>query len=764
MTFILQGFAGDGGAKKYVRKAQRYRNLNKFQKSEEAYKKALEINPTYFDAQFELGLLYESAFFDKNKAFSAFKKSEELMANDTVYEVYLQLAKSYHYFEQYETAIKYYELFAKGINAEKNSGSMIIGSNTSNREQARFASQYGEHVFDGEIKNLGENVNTPFAEYVPVFIERDSTLLFTRRGTENLGDYYWDNQFYEDMYISRLGNKDFNASESFKKGDASIKSLENTKKHESVVAINAAQDTLIVYRENLLWYSTWSDSKWSEPKKFDKNINIAKYQRHACFSSDGKTMIFSSDHKEGKGGYDLYTSEKLSDGEWSEAKSLSEVINTDKDEDSPFLSNDGKRLYFASKGHEGMGGYDLFYSDKTASGWTKPVNLGTPMNSPADDIYLKIADNGRKMYLSSDRMDGFGNMDIYTFVPFGIPKFERCDTLVNLTYKISIDANESIDQEGPALIYQWELGDGAIKYGKKVVHTYKRPGEYYIKLNAIDSLTGRTVYDEDIIAIESSMPVVLGKNNIHIESFGPDTVVVDSKVIYDASLSQVPGDSITNYFWSIDSQITEDDSLEIKFEDLGEKEILLEVLSRTKDGSENRYCISKNVTVVSEEMMNEILAAQNTDSANVNVGSETNVDIGSNLVDSLIGQLPDGMEFALVNIYFDFDKYNIRKDAKETLDANIKTLENHKNVIIKVVGHTDALGSDAYNIRLSKKRAKAAVSYLKNHGISVDRIKATLYQGEGEPAVPNKNPDGSDNPTNRQKNRRVEFYVVGVLK
>ncbi len=755
-------FAGDGGVRKYMRKAQHYRNVNKFEKSEEAYKKALEIDPQNFEANFEIGLLYEAAFFDKRKAFEAFKKSETLMPTDTVYEVYLHLAKSYHYFEEYDKAIAYYEIFQSGI-SKSNSGAVITSINEQRLAQAKFARNYETRVFDGQVKNLGENVNSGFSEYVPVFIERDSTLLYTRRSTENLGDYYWDNQFYEDMYLSRIGENGFNPNEAFQKAGNSVKSLENSKKHESVVAINNSQDTLVVYRENKLWYSVWKDQKWSEPIKYPESINISKYQRHACFSRDGSTMIFSSDSEDGLGGYDLYQSEKESDGSWGEAKALSGPINTEKNEDSPFLSYDGTKLYFASTGHEGMGGYDLFYSEKDGDSWSEPINLGRPINSPADDIYLKIIDGGRKMYLSSDRMNGMGNMDIYTFVPFGLPKFKGCDTLVNLTYTVSIDANESIDNYGVPLIYQWDLGDGTITYGKKLTHVYKRPGSYYIKLNAIDSITNRVIYDEEIITVVSDIPVVLGENNVHIEPFGPDTVAIGTSAVYDATISQVPGDSITNYFWNIDNQISEADSMELTFTELGVKKLQLEILSRNSENEESRFCITKNVAVISEEDMEELLAAQN-NNTNDAEGFETNINIGSNLNDSSIGPLPDGVEFELVNIYFDFDKYNLRKDAVVTMDQNIAALKNHDNVVIKVVGHTDAFGSNAYNVRLSKKRAKAAVKYLKDNGISLDRIKATLFEGEENPAFPNKNPDGTDNPSNRQMNRRVEFYIVGVLK
>jgi hypothetical protein len=129
---------------------------------------------------------------------------------------------------------------------------------------------------------------------------------------------------------------------------------------------------------------------------------------------DGDVLIFSSDRPGGMGGKDLYRVRRLPNGEWSLPRNLGPTINTSHDEDAPFLSADGQTLYFASNGHLTMGGYDLFRSEVIEPDvWSTPSNLGYPLNTVEDDIYLTLDASGTEGYFSSARLGGFGGMDLY---------------------------------------------------------------------------------------------------------------------------------------------------------------------------------------------------------------------------------------------------------------------------------------------------------------------------------------------------------------
>jgi outer membrane protein OmpA-like peptidoglycan-associated protein/tetratricopeptide (TPR) repeat protein len=750
-TSVIAGDTGD--VKKLIKQGLRLRNVSKFEASEAKYKEAISIDPKSFEAHFQLGFLYEVAFYDKVKAKDEFQLAETYMPVDTVYELYFQLGQSCHYFEDYDRAIMYYNLFKFGIEQEDGLISVSIDKRI---EECEFAKSYQTHILDGRVKNLGENINSVFAEYAPIYIVRDSSLLYIRRGLDSLGDRYWDNLNYEEMSISQKSNGTFDKSKSFGQSADHAGYLKIFKEHESLVEINASEDTLILYQENMLWYSAFEKGEWKESIKFGKNINIGKHQRHACINTAGNEIIFSSNSDKGLGGYDLFTSIKQSDGAWSEATSLKGNVNTDKDEDSPFLSKDGKRLYFASKGHIGMGGYDIFYSDKIGDVWSEPINLGTPINSPANDIYFKKNRKDGKIYISSNRKDGFGNMDIYSFVPYGMPQFKNCDVAINRLYEVEMDAESSVDPLGTPVDYIWNMGDGQTEYGKQIKHYYLRPDTYLIELRVIDVASGVIIEDQDLVTVQGEKPpLTVGEDSLHIEAYYQDTVQLGESGYINSKYCQLNEGKITHLFWKTKGEdYIQGDSLKVDFDQLGIDTVYLEVIGRLDNGEEIHYCATKTINVLSKE---DFLAT-------VEQLGGTNIDIGSNLNDSKIIALPLGNSFNLENIYFNFDKYNIRKDARKTLEANLKVLNENSNLVINVAGHTDAMGSNDYNQLLSERRAKAAVAFLVKKGISIDRIKATLYEGEEDPAAPNINADGSDNSNGRQLNRRVEFLVVGALK
>ncbi len=149
--------------------------------------------------------------------------------------------------------------------------------------------------------------------------------------------------------------------------------------------------------------------------ELDKNINNSQYNIPSIsLSPDGNTIFFVSTQKSGFGAKDIYKSTKGVDGKWTTMENLGETINTEFDEDSPYITSDGKTLYFASKGHSGIGGYDIFKSELVDDKWSTPENIGIPINSPVDDIYYIIDKENTKGYISSNRNGGLGGMDIYS--------------------------------------------------------------------------------------------------------------------------------------------------------------------------------------------------------------------------------------------------------------------------------------------------------------------------------------------------------------
>ncbi|HSH65891.1 MAG TPA: hypothetical protein VLB84_08855, partial [Bacteroidia bacterium] len=164
-----------------------------------------------------------------------------------------------------------------------------------------------------------------------------------------------------------------------------------------------------------IYVSELKGDEWGIPTLMEAPINSPYWEPHACLTSDNRALYFVSDRPGGFGGRDIYKCLRLPNGKWGPAQNLGERINTQYDEDGIFIHPDGKQIYFSSKGHESMGGFDIFTSkiDDENGYWSTPVNYGYPVNTPDDDVFLITSVDGKRAYFSSDKEGGFGEKDIY---------------------------------------------------------------------------------------------------------------------------------------------------------------------------------------------------------------------------------------------------------------------------------------------------------------------------------------------------------------
>ena len=175
-----------------------------------------------------------------------------------------------------------------------------------------------------------------------------------------------------------------------------------------------------------IYYVNREGGAWSDVQEFPKSISkINSWESQPTVSSDGKTIIFSSDRGGGYGKMDLYEINKI-DGDWTDPKNLGSVINSNEYEKSPYLHTDGETLFFASNNFPTLGGFDIFYSKKDSLGsWQKPVNIGFPINTNADEISLFVSTDGNHAYFASNNLNGIGGWDIYSFALYAGAKPER---------------------------------------------------------------------------------------------------------------------------------------------------------------------------------------------------------------------------------------------------------------------------------------------------------------------------------------------------
>lgn len=316
--------------------------------------------------------------------------------------------------------------------------------------------------------NLGTIINSEYDDHSPVFNIEETEMIFTSKRKGSTGNFKTsDKQYFEDIYISHKTNGQWDAPQK-------ISENINTMEHEASVALSADGNELIIYKDDVgdgnLYVSHFNGAEWSKPEKLSNNVNSTYDESHASISSDGSTLYFSSNRPGGFGGYDIFISKRLPNGEWSLAQNAGSVINTSEDESGPFIHPDGSTLYFSSKGHNSMGGYDLFFTILKDDGtFTRPENMGYPINSIDDDVFYVLSADGKRAYYSTVQSDGVGRKDIYLMDLLSLP--ERSLVVVNgfiknkKTGEILKDINLKItDFKTDALIGEFKPNKNTGKY------------------------------------------------------------------------------------------------------------------------------------------------------------------------------------------------------------------------------------------------------------------------------------------------------------
>jgi tetratricopeptide (TPR) repeat protein len=347
----------------------------------------------------------------KDKRLQALRYFEKCSAEQYP-EALFYKASLYHLHSRFDEAIQSFNAYQNsGQNNDNDSTlvEMLIG-------KSKYAKELMQHPLNVAIRNVGKTINSSYPDYVPLISADGTIMIFTSRRSNSTGNLKdMNGEYMEDVYVS------------YRKGNgwtepASISNNINTDMHDACVALSPDGQQLIIYRPSEDWMtgdlylSRFNGKDWTIPELMGSDINVDDaVEASATFSPDNNMLIFSSDRSGGYGGRDLYRVVKLPGGEWSKAQNLGSTINTSYDEDAPFLHTDGKTLYFSSKSHLNMGGYDIFKSTLNEDGsFTLPENMGYPINTVNDDIYFILSVNGDKGYFSSKGDSTFGGTDIYS--------------------------------------------------------------------------------------------------------------------------------------------------------------------------------------------------------------------------------------------------------------------------------------------------------------------------------------------------------------
>lgn len=553
-----------------------------------------------------------------------------------------------------------------------------------------------------KVENLGSNINTSADDFLPRILQDGKSLYF-------LSDNRSNGSGKEDALISKSDeNGNWKTPEQIYQF--------NTKSSEGVLSISPDEKVAILFGNypgsfggGDLFYSVKTETGWSTPCNIGGTINTKNWESLACVGPDGKTLIYCTSI-EGKG-VELFVT-FLSENGWSKPISMGTTVNTNKDEKFPFLAADGKTLYFSSTGHPGFGNGDIFVSrrlDDSWTNWSAPVNLGKYINTLDNDEDLSIPASGRLAYVvRSNAPDGYGEADIYKFL---MPYSLRPEQLFKVYGKV-YNEKDSAAQVNIKFIDMATNTEVTKATSNDSTGFYSAALQLNKKYLAVIDMKGFLYYSE---VVDLSDPDKYRKRYTFQQK------IADQRLKLDLLKTRM-------------------DSLNIQLGKLNENNS--EKIREAFEAYERQL---KAYKLAVDEMDKLVYKAK------YDWMTETTEDLQLEK-DFHVKRAQIGVTFELKNIFFDLGKATLRDESKKELDKLFEILSN-SDIVMELGGHSDSIGKDEANLTLSQERVNSVKAYLTQKGIADGRLVAIGY-GEKFPIAPNETAEG------RQLNRRVEAKIL----
>ena len=537
---------------------------------------------------------------------------------------------------------KAHESWAKFRKVRVYKSEEIIEETNEFMQLAKKARKFYQDVGSFQVLGLPQPINSGYAELSPLYFESDDQLLFlSNRASDSkqkdlkaYNTWKVEEEWSEIKAQNVLGS--FNPAHFELQFVPSLQSLFFFKGVHNVDLMTAKKN----------------ENNWSSPTEFKEKIGINRFEGHFCISRSGDLILYTDRRRSAPNDLDIFAIRKKADQSWTKPFLLSENITSLEDEDHPYLTDDGKTLYFSSRGFNAVGGYDIFKSVLGDNGnWSKPIQLQYPLNTIDDDFQFRISKDEKEGYLVSNRYGSVGQYDIYHFDKQDVIKMmaDIKDKTGNLVKKVSVKIS---DKEGNPVAKNIRIDE---------------EGKFNVAL---------LTYKKYVISFYQ------GENKILEEELSIKSNVVDQE-IYERSFVISPKRIQS------DKEEFKQDLKDPAFEDL--------------DKIASKFRLTNKAVIR--------------------------------------------------NIYFGFDEYLLKPEDKMKLDPLVTTLLENPKVRIEIAGHTDNIGNERMNLRISQLRANSVKKYLISKEVDENRIIARGY-GERRPMATN-----DDEKEGRELNRRIEIVV-----
>lgn len=407
--FMVQIFFSQNVNKKQLLEAANEKMINEnFEEALEDWLLLYQVEPKNIDYQYNIAVCYLNMNTNKSKAIPYLENV--VKSNNHNPNAEFLLGRAYQYANRFSEAIEWFQKF-------KNNGKgspdnlKLVNLEIQHCFNARELIKFPVNV---TFQNLGKRINSEYADYYPFVDERENFLIYnSNRPLEKEEEKMPNGQYKTSILFSKVMNGEY--TEASVIGDPVSKG----NSEEEITGMSADGRILIVHKKGKLYFSKMNDmGVFQRLEPLPDIINSTGDAIAATINNEGNEIYFASDRKGGYGGTDIYVCRKLSNGQWAEPENLGPGINTEYDEDFPNLSPDEQYLFFSSKGHGSMGGYDIFKAARNAetNKFENPKNIGYPINTSYDDMNFRISKTGRYGYIASIRGDGMGDYDIYRVV------------------------------------------------------------------------------------------------------------------------------------------------------------------------------------------------------------------------------------------------------------------------------------------------------------------------------------------------------------
>ena len=385
--------------------AEFFFNSEEYREALYYYKQLHQYKPDNGNINYQIGMCYLNIPGEETKAIPYFEAAAEKISykykkstfEETRAPLHTQfyLAQAYRINNELAKALEALDKFTSSRYFEGNYNLRIVENEI---EAAKRAKVIQDKPIDVTFTNLGDSVNTSSDNLNAVISGDGNTMVYITSLT-----------FYDALFMTKKVNGVWTEPVNITPQVGSDGDC-----YPTCLSFDGTELYLTreVKKNSDLYVSSFSGEKWTLLKPLDDNINSKKDENHASISSDGKVLYFTSDRK-GEGGYDIFRSVRKPDGSWGKPENMGESINTDLNEATPFINNDGTILFFSSEGHQNMGGYDIFFTKFENGQWSLPRNIGYPLNTTGDNRFYQPVDDTTGIISLRNRDDSIGESDIY---------------------------------------------------------------------------------------------------------------------------------------------------------------------------------------------------------------------------------------------------------------------------------------------------------------------------------------------------------------